>query len=227
MKKTLLTTLIPSLILSSTALQAADYSAGLGIGAGLGATFSVKNALHIREDDQLQSRFELFGGSADAEDDLEFSDIDYKGDLSIGLAKATMDWYPYSDGWARKVFFTGGLVYSNLDIEADAELHKSFRIGDQQINPGDIQRLHLDIEHNPISPYLGVGWGNKIGDSTGWSFFVELGVGIPTSDPDFTLTLDDANNVVSAADLEKERRQLEDDLEGPFASGTIAVTYHF
>lgn len=226
MKHTLLASIIPALILSSTAIQAADYSAGIGIGPGLGGTFSVKNDLHFREGDQVQSRFELFGFDVDDEDDIEISGIDYKGDLDFTTAKATMDWFPFS-GKARKVFFSGGLTYTKAEIDADAELDKSFKIGSQQINPGDINGLNVDIDQNPVSPYLGVGWGNRIGKNSGFSFLVELGVGFPTSDADVKLSLNDPNGVVSAADLKKEKDQLEDDLDGAFGMGSIAVTYHF
>lgn len=227
MKTKLLATLIPALAFTAGSLHAADYAAGVGLGPGVGATFSIKNNLHFRNDDQVQTRFELYGADIDDEDGIEISGIDYEGDIDLTTAKATMDWYPFNEGWGRKVFFSGGLTYMNSEIDADAELDKSFKIGAQQINPGDIQGLNVDIEQDPVSPYLGIGWGNKIGKESGFSFMVEVGVGFPTSDPDVNLTLTDANNVVSAADLAKEKKQLEDDLDGAFGMGSIAVTYHF
>lgn len=220
------TTALAALLLLTTSANSADYAAGIGFGTGPGVNFALKNKIHFRDDDQVQTRFDIYGFGVDDADDMELEDIDYKGDLDISTAKATMDWYPFSGG-AKKVFFSGGLAYSNFEIDGEAKLDKSFNVGSTQVNPGDIQSLTLDIDHNPVSPYLGVGWGNRIGEDSGFSFMVELGVAMPLSDADVSLTSEDSAGVISAADLKAEQDQIEDELDGLAAIGSIALTYHF
>lgn len=220
------TTALAALLLLTTSANSAEYAAGLGFGTGPGANFALKNKMHFRDDDQVQTRFDIYGIGIDDVDDLDLKGIEYKSDLDVSTAKATMDWYPFSGG-ASKVFFSGGLAYSTVDIDGDAKLDKSFNVGNTQVNPGDIQGLKLDVDHNPVSPYMGVGWGNRIGENSGFSFMIELGVAVPLSDADVTLTSQDSAGVISAADLKAEQDQIQDDMDGLAAIGSIAVTYHF
>lgn len=210
-----------------TTAHAADYAAGLSLGStGLQAEFSLRNDFQLRESDQIQTRFALGGASDDNNDDLEINDTDYKGDFDLTTAKATMDWFPFA-GKARKVFFSAGLLYVDGSVDANADLTKTFDVGGTSVKPGDIQELRAKIEQDAVSPYLGVGWGNRIGNDNGFSFVAELGIAIPTGKADVTLTAKDSNNHLSAAALRKEERSIRDESDDISALASVGVTYHF
>ncbi len=218
---TLITITAATLPLSS---QAADYSAGATFGStGLGLGLSLKNNLHFRDDDQVQTRLSISGFSADDIDDLEFSGIDYEGDFDTRSARATMDWYPFDN----RFFVSAGLDYSKYDIDLDAETSQSYNIGRQPVNPGDNVTTRLEIDDKGVAPYFGIGWGNRISEDSGFSFLAELGVLIPTGDPDVDLTVTDPGNLISAADIAAEKKQIEDELDGALAVASIGVMYHF
>lgn len=215
-----------SLLLPFGTSQASDYSAGAIIGTGIGATVSFKNDFSLREGDQIQTRLSISGMGFDDADDMQFSDNDYEGDFSVSQTRATVNWYPFS-GAARKVYFSTGVDYSTLDIDATSESDKDGKIGGTSYAAADNVRLDLDIEHNPVSPYIGVGWGDRIGVDSGFSFVVEAGVAVPTSDADVSLSVTDANGLITAADIAKEKKQIEDNFNGVIASASVGVTYHF
>lgn len=224
MKRLILAT---SLLLLSGASQAADYSAGATLGTGgVGATFSFKNNFSLIDNDQFQTRLSISGIGVDDTDDLEFSGNDYKGDLAISQTRALMNWYPFS-GVAKKVYFSAGVDYTTLDIDVTSEKGKDLKIGNTNYAASDNITLGLDVEQNPVSPYIGIGWGDRIGNDSGFSFVVEAGLLVPTSDADVTLSVTDPNNRVSAADIAKEKQKIEDDYSGVFASASVGVTYHF
>lgn len=207
--------------------QASDYSAGAVVGTGgIGATVSFKNDFSLREGDQIQTRLSISGMGVDDADDMQFSGNDYEGDFSVSQTRATVNWYPFS-GVARKVYFSTGVDYSTLDIDATSESDKDGKIGSTSYAAADNVRLDLDVEHNPVSPYIGVGWGDRIGVDSGFSFVVEAGVAVPTSDADVSLSVTDANGLITAADIATEKKQIEDNYNGVIASASVGVTYHF
>jgi hypothetical protein len=216
-----------SLLLPFGTSQASDYSAGALIGSGgIGATVSFKNTFSFREGDQIQTRFSMSGIGVDDADDMQFSGNDFEGDISISQTRATMNWYPFS-GAARKVYFSTGIDYSRLDVDANTKNDKGVKIGNTTYAASDNISLDLDIEHKPVSPYIGVGWGDRIGSDNGFSFVVEAGLAVPTSNADVTLVVTDPNSLVTEADIATEKKQIEDSYNGVIASASVGVTYHF
>lgn len=226
MKKVLTGMMFTTALVTIQTTHAANYSAGAKLGSpGIGASFSLKNELQLRGDDQFQTRFEISGLSASLDDDLEFAGIDYGGDFDTRSARATMDWYPFANG--NRFFVSAGLDYTDFSFNGDAESDKSYTIGSQPVNPGDNVTTSLDIDANPLSPYLGIGWGNRIGTDSGFSFQAELGILIPTSDADVKLKVTDPGNTVSDADIRKEKKQIENNFDGVSGLASIGVLYHF
>ncbi len=96
-----------------------------------------------------------------------------------------------------------GLDFNESPFTSDANSSISYSIGNQAVNPSDNISTKLDIDHNnPISPFLGIGWGNRIGSNSGFSFLAEIGILILSSDVDVTLEVTDPDNRVSDADYD-------------------------
>ncbi len=229
--------LVTAITLSSAAFAEehrgadAQYSGGITLGIlGVGANLSGMTNWSLTDKDQIQWRAHISGLDADFDDgdDLDLAGIDYEdGNYSLFSLQAGLDWYPFASGWADEVFFSGGLLFVDSEFSAKADMDKSFKVGDTRVNPGDIDALQTDIESRQLMPYLSLGWGNKLDGERGFDFQAEIGVAIPTRDADVDLTARDPASFLSAADLRKEEDDIEDDIEGLAAFGTLSVSYHF
>ena len=234
--KALLTTIVLAagtlaVPIASATEKDAQYSSSLTLGSsGVGIEFSSSTDLSFNSDDSIQWRVGISGSdySFDRGDDVEIGGIDYEGDISLMEARVGMDWFPSNSGWSEKVFISGGLMYSDIELDATADGTKGFAVGGTQVNPGDITSFNTEIENQQVMPYLSLGWGNKITGESGIDFQAEIGLRVPTSKADVKVSAIDTNNILSATALAKEKKDIEKDinkdLDG-FAS--IAVSYHF
>ena len=71
-----------------------------------------------------------------------------------------------------------------------------------------------NIDFNEVAPYVGLGWGTPFGKEARWTIMFDAGVmfqGSPNVDLSANGTL--ANNSAFAADLEREKNNLKDDLD--------------
>jgi len=211
--------------------QKAQYASSLTLGStGIGLEFSSTTNLSFIDSDHIQWRVGISGADVDFDrgDDVEISGIDYEGNIEWGEARAGLDWFPSNSGWSEKVFISSGLMYTKAKFDGTADGTKGFAVGGTQINPGDITSFRTEIDNQQVMPYVSVGWGNKITGEQGFDFQAELGMRVPTSDADVNVSAVDPGNILSAAALETEKRDIENevnnDLDG-FVN--IAVSYHF
>jgi len=204
------------------------YAVGAVIGTqGAGLSFSGKTHMHLADSDQIQWRLMLTGMAIDDWDEAEFNDIEYEdSDFSTYTMKAGLDWFPFH-GWAEPVFFSAGLLYSEAEFDGNADTGRSFTAGDQTVNSGEIESLTTEVEQGSVSPYLSIGWGNKITGKRGLSFQTEIGVGVPTSDAEVKLTAVDPDNVISADNLEKEKEEIESEMNSAYGFFSASITYQF
>jgi len=162
--------------------------------------------------------------------------IDYDADITLGGAALLLDWHPFAGGFR----ISTGLAVTALDLGLKADAEGEYEIGDHTYtgNP----HLKADIDYAPVAPYFGIGWGRAF-DASGWSMTFELGV-LLLGDPSVSLK---ANGTVSSAevnggtavnvnnsaefqqDLERERRELEDDVDDftLFPVLNVGVSYAF
>ena len=100
-------------------------------------------------------------------------------------------------------------------IDLDARLNESVEIGNTIYTPAQIGTLNGSLDIDGLSPYVGIGWGNPFGGDRRWGFTLDFGVAF-TDSPDASLT--SVGGTFSAdptllANLEKERKDIEDDLD--------------
>lgn len=178
--------------------------------------------LGVEWDQPLNSKLHLRATASYAQlnRDEESDDIDYDAEITVGGAALLLDWHPFAGGFRVST----GLAVTALDVSLEADADGVYDIGDRTYtgNP----HLDGDVDYAPVAPYFGIGWGRAF-DASGWSMTVELGV-LLLGDP--TVTLDASGRVSSPdinggnpidvttsaefqQDLERERQNLEDDVD--------------
>ncbi|WCN13661.1 hypothetical protein GV054_11945 [Marinomonas mediterranea] len=205
-----------------------SYSVGLGVSNfGLGLSAAHKTDWHIKSGDQIQIRAIASTIEGDTGGyDTDIAGINYdKIDYDSHAFQLGLDWYPSQSGWTEKIFFSGGALYLDLDSTIYADKGKSYTVGTTQINPSDLTSFQANITREKVTPYVSLGWGNKIQGAPGFDFQAELGVAfIGKADVNVSSS---GNKSISAAELEAERKQIIDDTEGPAPFANFTVAYHF
>ena len=167
--------------------------------------------------DRLRARVMLTYIAVDI--DLDEQDVDYTAEFSSANVGAVLEWHPVGTG----LRVAGGLVGTNFgfDLQSDGG-QQSYNIGNATYS-GTLQ-LDGEVEFANVAPYLAVGWSSEL-DDYGLYLACELGVlyvGSPNLSLDASGQIDDSNtgqrlNVANSADfqadLERERANLEDDLQ--------------
>jgi len=149
-------------------------------------------------------------GAFDLDYDDEFSDVDYDFELDLLTFPITLDWYPFDD----KFYVSAGVVFNETEASLDATYSGTLDIGGTTYNAAEIGVLSGSLGFDNVAPYVGIGWGNAFGRSRRWGFMADLGVAF-TGSPDVALSATGtlAGDPTFAADLERERADLEDDVE--------------
>ena len=171
---------------------------GRGGTLGAGAEFTTKIATDIN------ARVGLNALDFDF-DDEEIDDVEYDLGIELSSFSALVDWHIFDDSF----HITGGFISMNNEIDLDATPTKSVEIGDTIYTPAQIGTLSGCVDIDGLTPYLGIGWGNPFGGDRRWGFTLDLGVAF-TDSPDVSLS---ATGAIAQADLEKERKDIEDDLD--------------
>ncbi|MCF6268504.1 MAG: hypothetical protein L3J41_02205 [Melioribacteraceae bacterium] len=105
--------------------------------------------------------------------DLEKTD-DYKANADAGLMSFSVlgDYFPFQSSSFR---VTGGLLFNLNEINAVLTPVESYTVGGDTYTPEDLGTLDANIKFNPIAPYIGLGFGNPTGGSSGFGFTFEVG----------------------------------------------------
>lgn len=216
-----------ALISGATAAEINDKSSH-SIGASI-SSFGPGLFYTYRLQDNLQIRSTLHGIS-DSEIDTDFNSTSYEGEIDSSSIGIILDWYPmsHSGGWKSKLFVSTGLmaVDTKYDGYAESELGGNLTIGETTVDAHSLNELHLTVENDEITPYFGIGWGNKYNGNSRFSFTSEIGL-IYLNEFDVTLTKNDPNHLVNDSDLQIERKNILDDLEGVSGFVSIGMSYHF
>jgi len=101
-------------------------------------------------------------------------------------------------------------------------------IGDDEYDWNQIGTLSGGIEIDQVAPYVGIGWGNPLTHHRRWGFTCDFGVAFISS-PDVSLSADGtlASDPAFKANLEKERNNLEEDMESFKYYPVIALSFFY
>lgn len=189
--------------MSANAVEFAVGANGGTPGVGLNAT------LGVTENVNLRGVFNFFNYDFDENED----GVDYELDFDLSSLGALVDWHPM--GGSFRV--SAGIFANGNDISGTGRGQTGTQVefGDMVFDADDIGTVNASIEFDGAAPYVGVGWGNSVGEGR-WTFMVDLGVFLQ-GEPDVSLTTPEVDPII-AAQVETERAQaqaeLEDDVDG-------------
>ncbi len=215
--------LLPGALLLTQPVQAGDMT-GLGVGAKistLGGGVEIAGTIT----DSLNLRLGLQGFSYDFDD--TYSDIDYNADVDFFSGLLLADWFPFNNNFR----LSAGVAVNNNELTVTGEPRNgTYNIGGVTYPSALVGALTGTIDFNTVAPYAGIGYGGAFSDTGNWSFSFDLGVlfqGSPNVSYSAAGPL--AGNAIFQANLEQERKELEDDLDEyeyyPVLS--LGVTYKF
>jgi hypothetical protein len=135
--------------------------------------------------------------------------ISYDGTLTPESYSILADVYPFDFGMR----VTGGMMVNRNVIKLNAKPSGPTQVGNSTYQPSDIGELNGAVTFRDVAPYVGLGYTTGR-DRRGWGFMSDVGVmfsgspriGLAASGPV-------ANVPGFAADLERERAEVEDDIK--------------
>ena len=154
------------------------------------------------------------------------SDIHYDFELDLQSVAGLVDWFPFEQG----LRFTGGVLLNMNELDLTATPSGSYDIGGVTYTSAQVGSLTGKLDFDDVAPYVGVGWGNPFGRKGNLSFNFDLGFmfqGSPKVSVSTNGTL--SSNAAFLADLEREKNDLEGDLDDFDIYPVIAfgITYKF
>jgi len=163
--------------------------------------------------------------------DFDESGVKYNANLNLFNVSTLVDYHPWKNAGFR---LTGGLVFqdNNLEGTGKATDNGTIQIGDTTYKKDQLPSVKAKVSFaNSVAPYIGLGWGNAVKPGKHWGFSANLGVMFAGS-PKVDLTAPGADPTVLAqiqADIEKERKQLEDDLNwlNIYPVFSVGISYQF
>jgi len=184
-------------------------SGGLAI-AGKAGTLGLGGELTTGVTSDINARFGLNTLGFDFDD--EFEDVEYDVDMDFSSFSALIDWHVFSGSFR----VTAGLLSLDHELGLDATPGENVDIGGTEYTPAQVGTLSGDAEIDGVAPYIGIGWGDPMDRSKKWGLYCDLGVAF-TDSPDVSLSANGtlASDPAFQADLARERKDIEDDLE-PF-----------
>lgn len=216
----LMAVMTSSAIASETAAGIVAHSSGLGVSLTHHADQQLFGLGHT------QIRGIAAATHIDDEDYTIGSQIEYEGDIESSTVQLGIDWYPFESQRFQSVFFSGGVSHSEFEYDGVSE-PQAMIIGDTGISRSDNVTLQTKVERESTSPYVSVGWGNRLRADHNVYFQIEMGVLLSGDDADVTITADDPNDVLSAADIQYETDELQDDFGGTLGFASMGVTFRF
>ncbi len=137
-------------------------------------------------------------------------DIEYEFDLNLMSVSALLDWHPFQGSFK----ISGGVLFNNNDIDANAKRADTFKIGDTRYTAAQVGTLKGKVDFDDVSPYLGLGWDTSFGKDNSFGLTFELGA-VFQGAPQVDLSADGpiAGNAVFQSELAKEEEKLQSDLD--------------
>ncbi len=208
MKKKIVTTTMALAVVASLphTVLAAGFGTGIKVST-LGPGVEIEGRMNDNLGLRANANYLPFSVSVTADD------VDYDADFSWKSGGAMVDFYPFS-GIFR---ITGGLFYNGNDVDLSATPSSNVTVGDSTYTPAQIGSIDGSLDFNTIAPYAGLGWSGGKAASGNWTVSFDVGVlfqGSPSVD-ELTASGDLAGNAAFIADLEKEKAEIEDEME-PF-----------
>ena len=157
--------------------------------------------------------------------DVQSNDVNYDGKLKLFSMGLLGDFYMFDSGFR----LTGGAYYNNNHVNINATPTGTVNIGGTSYAPGQIGTLRGRVDYNEFTPYAGLGYTSNRTEP-GLSLVFDAGV-MFQGRPDVTLTSTGpgAGSPTFAADIERERREIADDIKWTrfYPAVRVGLAYRF
>ncbi|MBQ0944194.1 hypothetical protein KAK07_12690 [Ideonella sp. 4Y16] len=207
---------VAAALCAASAAQAAEVYTAIGApGLMLGVAQPINNQITLRAD---------LASAGNRSRNSTQEGIAYQGKLKSGRFAVFGDWFPMDSGFR----ITAGLTSNDYKLDLDASgAGRTVQVGDGTYTLTAADGLAVAMRFPSTTPYLGIGWGHRLGDS-GWRFNADLGAMIGTA----SVTVTPRGQLASPlaqADVAKETAQLRDKVEKTKAIPqlSIGVSYVF
>lgn len=169
------------------------------LGTGASVTYNIENRFGVR----------IGANSYEFDKKISTQGVSFDSTIELRGLSATLDWYPWSSG-AR---LSAGLVSnSSRALATPNTKNLTLEVNDKEVALSDAGVTEVEVTFSPISPYLGVGWGNA-GRGEGLSLFADLGA-VLQGVPDVTLSIENQIELgLTVADIRSQERIYENDLK--------------
>jgi hypothetical protein len=140
------------------ALRAGTTGLGLDFDLGLSRYFSVR----------------LGYSGLDYHRSFTTSDADYAGQLKLGMPAAMLNWNVFGGGF----HLSAGAVGSGtkVDVTGKPAGNGTYTLNGHTYTASDLGSLAGQLKFgNSVSPYVGLGWGNAVGENRHWHFLADVG----------------------------------------------------
>lgn len=195
----LLAAVAGSVVLASGAASAQGVAVGARVGTlGLGGEVAVG----------LGPRLQLRGGigAIPVTPTGTFSEVDYEVEPPSPLLTLGADVY-----LLRSVRLFGGVLFGAEETNITGDYTGSVEIGGETYDRSDVGVLRGTVRTTSAAPYAGLGFGRHV--AAGFGLTLDLGVAfLGESDLELTASGPIASDPLFQAELEEERRSVEDDL---------------
>ncbi len=105
---------------------------------------------------------------------VDTADVQYNGNLKLSMASGLIDWYAFHGGFRVSVGAVGG--DTRLDITGHPSAGGIYTLNGHSYTAADVGSLTGQVKFgNPVSPYVGIGWGNPVGAQHHLHFLVDVG----------------------------------------------------
>jgi hypothetical protein len=161
-----------TVLAAAARLAAGAANAQVGATADLGST-GVGFHVVVPMETYLNGRFGANYFRHNFDKTSDGVDYDIKGKLQT--IDVLFDWY-LNEG--SSFHLTGGVLYNGNKFNAKAKPNGlgGFTLNGHAYTAADVGLLTGRIDYRKAAPYLGIGWGNALARTTGWTTNVDLGV---------------------------------------------------
>lgn len=140
--------------------------------------------------------------------DVDSDGVNYDGDLKLRSFGGALDLYPMGGGFR----ISPGFRISDNHVRLEARPTEDVEIGDNLYTPEEIGEISGRVKAKKFAPILTVGWGG--GMARGLKFGIDAGVMLQGSPRVTDLeTSGMLNDPELQADIERERAEIEDDID--------------
>jgi hypothetical protein len=192
---------VASTLATAATAQDSRWSVGL-----IGGTLGIGPQVAFRPNAHFGVRANA--GFLSVSRDEEVDDIDYDGELDLNSYGAMLDWFPTGGGLRISL---GGRV-NNTEIDLVGRPTTSVTVGNTTYTPQQIGTLSGTVTTDDVAPLLTIGYGGTL--AQGFTIGAEIGV-LWQGEPeigDLRSTGLLASTPQLQADIEREEREIEDDL---------------